>query len=200
MLSPMTFLRNRQSDTPMPSRRRRAATRGVLVALVAVLAITPAAALAGAPIEQYHDRFSESFSAVACGIAVDVEVVATNNFFVYADGSVKGTGSYKATLTNPLNGTSVMLSSAGAFTDTAPVVDEAAGTITFHPVIKGLAGKIQTANGPVLLDAGIIAFADTFDLDTGEFISGEVTLSKGPHPEADSDFTRSCEVIAQALG
>lgn len=199
MLNHMPLLRHRQSPTDIPRRRRRGAARGVLVALVAAVSIGPAAALGAAPAEQYHDRFTESFSDVVCGIAVDVEIVATNNFFVYADDSVKGTGSYKATLTNPLNGASVVLTSAGAFTDTVPVIDEVAGTITFHPVIKGLAGKIQTANGPALLDAGIIALADTFDLDTGELISRQVMLNKGPHPEADSDFTRSCEVISQAL-
>lgn len=197
MLNHMTLLRNRTSPTDIP-RRRRAAARGVLVALVAAVLIGPAAALGVAPAEQYHDRFTESFSGVVCGIAVDVEVVATNNFFVYAGDSVKGTGSARATFTNPINGASVVQSYAGAFTATAPVIDEAAGTITFHPVIKGLAGKIQTANGPALMDAGIIAFADTFDLDTGEFISSEVTLNKGPHPQGD-DFTRVCEAITQAL-
>ena len=173
--------------------------RTVLASLLATCALAPATALAAAPVEQYHDRFTDSFSDVVCDIAVDVDIDARDNFFVYADGSVKGTQSAKAMLTNPLNGTSVLLSSAGSFTDAAPVVDEAAGTITFHPVLKGLAGKIQTDNGTALIDAGIIGFADTFDLDTGEFLSGEVTVTKGPHPEADSDFTRSCEVIAQAL-
>jgi len=36
-------------------------------------------------------------------------------------------------------------------------------------------------------------------LETGEFISSE-TIVKGPHPEADSDFTLFCEVISGALG
>ena len=45
----------------------------------------------------------------------------------------------------------------------------------------------------MLRDAGIITFADTFDLETGEFISSETIVNKGPHPEADSDFTLFCE-------
>ena len=78
-------------------------------------------------------------------------------------------------------------------------MDEEAGTITFTSTFKGLPEKIQTANGPVLLrDAGIITFMDTFDLDTGEFISSDVII-KGPHPEAESDFTLFCEVITEAL-
>jgi hypothetical protein len=78
-------------------------------------------------------------------------------------------------------------------------VDEDAGTITFFTTYKGLPERIQTANGPVLLrDAGFATFADTFNLETGEFISSEFT-AKGPHPEAGSDFTLFCEVISEAL-
>ncbi len=167
--------------------------------IAAALALVPAAAGAAAPA-QFHDRFTESFSDSLCGIEADARATVTNNFFVYADGSVKGTGSSKVTVTNPLNGKSVVLSSAGQFSDAAPVVDEQAGTITFHPTYKGLPAKIQTEGGSVLLrDAGLIAFADTFDLDTGELVASDTTVNKGPHPEADSDFTRSCEVIAAAL-
>jgi hypothetical protein len=78
-------------------------------------------------------------------------------------------------------------------------VDEEAGTITFLTSYRGLPQKIQTANGPVLLRAaGVITFAATFDLETGEFISSEITV-KGPHPEDDSDFPLFCEVISEAL-
>ncbi len=64
---------------------------------------------------------------------------------------------------------------------------------------KGLPEKVQTTHGPVLTrDAGLITFADTFDLGTGDFIGSEVTVN-GPHPEADSDFLLLCEVITEAL-
>jgi hypothetical protein len=99
-----------------------------------------------------------------------------------------------------VNGKSVVVSNAGQVTGPPPVVDEEAGTITFLTSFKGLPEKIQTAQGAVLLrDAGIITFADTFDLETGEFISSETIVNKGPHPEADSDFTLFCEVISGAL-
>ena len=59
--------------------------------------------------------------------------------------------------------------------------------------------EIGPGNGRVLLrDAGVITFRDTFDLETGEFLGTEVTVS-GPHPEADSDFTLFCETIVAAL-
>jgi len=51
----------------------------------------------------------------------------------------------------------------------------------------------------LLRDAGVISFANTFDLETGDFISFEVTVNNGPHPEADSDFTLFCETLTAAL-
>ena len=166
-----------------------------------LLTAAPAGAAAGAkPIERFHDHFTESFSDEVCGIPVDVVVVVTDNFFLYDDDSFKDTSSFRATLTNPANGKSVLNTSAGQVTGPAPIVDEQAGTITFLTSFKGLPEKIQTANGPVLLrDAGFVAFADTFDLETGDFISTEIVVNKGPHPEADSDFTLFCEVISEAL-
>jgi hypothetical protein len=169
------------------------------VALITALTVLPAGALAAKPIAQFHDHFTESFSDELCGIPVDVDIVVTDNFFLYADESFKDTSSVQATFTNPVNGKSVVVSNAGQITGEA-IVDEEAGTVTFLTSFKGLPEKIQTEKGPVLLrDAGIITFADTFDLETGEFISSEITVNKGPHPEADSDFTLFCEVISTAL-
>jgi hypothetical protein len=174
--------------------------RTLLVALITALAVLPGSALGGKPVEQFHDHFTESFSDEICGIPVDVDLVVTDNFFLYADDSFKDTSSFSSTLTNPTNGKSVVISSAGLVSGPAPLVDEEAGTITFFTSFKGLPEKIQTANGRVLLrDAGFVTFADTFDLETGDFISSEITVNKGPHPELDSDFTLFCEVISEAL-
>jgi hypothetical protein len=179
---------------------RPALVRACLVALVTALVVLPAPALAAQPIEQFHDHFTDSFSDEICGIPVDVGLVVTDNFFVYADDTFKDTSSVKTTFTNPENGKSVVVSSAGQITGPPPVVNDEAGTITVLTSYKGLPEKIQTAHGAVLLrDAGIITFADTFDLETGEFISFEIILNKGPHPEADSDGTLFCEVITGAL-
>ena len=35
--------------------------------------------------------------------------------------------------------------------------------------------------------------------ETDEFISSEVIVNKGPHPDLDSDFELFCEVVAPAL-
>jgi hypothetical protein len=174
--------------------------RTLLVALITALAVLPGRALGGKPVEQFHDHFTESFSDEICGIPVDVDLVVTDNFFLYADDSFKDTSSFSSTVTNPTNGKSVVISSAGLVSGPAPLVDDEAGTITFFTSFKGLPEKIQTANGRVLLrDAGFVTFADTFDLETGDFISSEITVNKGPHPELDSDFTLFCEVISEAL-
>jgi hypothetical protein len=174
--------------------------RTLLVALITALAVLPGSALGGKPVEQFHDHFTESFSDEICGIPVDVDLVVTDNFFLYADDSFKDTSSVSSTVTNPTNGKSVVISSAGLVSGPAPLVDEEAGTITFFTSFKGLPEKIRTANGRVLLrDAGFVTFADTFDLETGDLISSEITVNKGPHPELDSDFTLFCEVISEAL-
>jgi hypothetical protein len=171
-----------------------------LAALITVFAVLPGTASAAKPIAQFHDHFTDSFSDEICGIAVDVEVVVTDNFFLYADETFKDTSSVQATFTNPQNGKSVVVSNAGQISGPPPIIDEQAGTITFLTSFKGLPEKIQTAQGPVLLrDAGVITFADTFDLATGEFISSQTIVKNGPHPEADSDFTLFCEVITGAL-
>jgi len=179
---------------------RPTVARALLVALITALAVLPASAFGAKPIEQFHDHFTESFSDEICGIPVDVKLVVTDNFFLYADESFKDTSSFMATVTNPVNGKSVVISSAGLVSGPAPIVDEEAGTITFLTSFKGLPEKIQTANGRVLLrDAGFVTFAKTVDLETNEFISSEVIVNKGPHPDLDSDFTLFCEVITKAL-
>ncbi|MEO6579126.1 MAG: hypothetical protein ABIO99_09560, partial [Candidatus Limnocylindria bacterium] len=111
------------------------------------LTVLPATALGAKPIEQFHDHFTESFSGEICGIPVDVKVVVTDNFFLYADETFKDTGSVKQTFTNPVNGKSVRLSSAGTVSGPPPIVDEEAGTITFLVSFKGLPEKIQSADG-----------------------------------------------------
>jgi hypothetical protein len=177
--------------------------RALLVTLIAAfaLAVVPGTAFGAKPIAQFHDHFTDSFSDVICGIPVDVDIVVTDNFFVYEGDTFKDTSSFQSTNTNPVNGKSVLISSAGQVSGPPPIVDEEAGTITFLTSYKGLPERIQTVNGPVLLrDAGFLTFADTFDLETGEFISSEIVVNKGPHPEADSDFALFCEVMTGALG
>jgi hypothetical protein len=175
------------------------ALRGLVSALLLALALLPGTGLAASkPIAQFHDQFTETFSTELCGIEVDAVAVVADNFFVYADDSFKDAASARVTFTNPDTGKSVVVSNAGTVTGTA-IIDEEAGTISFVTSFTGLPEKIQTASGRILLrDAGVITFTDTFDLETGDFLGTDVTIS-GPHPEADSDFTLFCETIVAAL-
>jgi hypothetical protein len=126
--------------------------RTLVAALISVFAVLPGTASAAKPVAQFHDHFTDSFSDEICGIAVDVDLVVTDNFFLYADGTTKDTSSTRSTFTNPENGRSVVVSSAGQIAGPPPVIDEDAGTITFFISFKGLPEKIQTAHGPVLCE------------------------------------------------
>jgi hypothetical protein len=129
-----------------------------------------------------------------------VDLTVTDNLFLNADGSFKDASSVREIFTNPLNGKSVIISVAGQTAGAAPVVNEEANTISFDTTYKGLPEKLQTGHGPVLLrDAGIITFRDTFDLTTGDFLGEQTIVEKGPHPQADSDFTDFCQVVTNAL-
>ncbi len=172
-------------------------------ALIAALTISPVSAHAAAPLV-FHQNFADSVENVdLCGINVDLlsKGVFTDKIFLDSAGNVlrfTSTLSVKNTFTAD-NGKSVVIQAANLFVDPGVVIDEASGTITFSSTFKGLPEKISTPHGPVILrDAGVITFSDTFDLNTFEFISSDVVI-KGPHPEAESDFVRFCEVITAAL-
>ena len=177
----------------------------LLLALVVALAAVPATALAAKP-DVFHANFSDSVDDVTvCGIIVDIrsEGVFTDKLFFDKDGNpvrFQSTFSQMTTYT-AANGKSVLVQNSGQFTSPEPgLIDEQAGTITFLETFKGLAERLWTPHGPVLFrDAGLITFLNTYDLDTGDLISGEIVVNKGPHPDAESDFTLFCEVLTDAL-
>jgi hypothetical protein len=177
--------------------------RVLLLIGVVALAVAPAGAI-GAKPERFHERVIEFFEADnVCGLTVDTTVsgVFTDLVFFDQEGNFvrfMSLSSFRVTFTDA-DGDSVIVQNAGLFQE-EEVVDVEAGTITFLATFKGLPEKIQTAQGPVLLrDAGVVTFADTFDLATGEFISSEVTVVKGPHPELESDFELFCDIVTEAL-
>lgn len=178
--------------------------RALVVALVVTFVVLPAGAL-GAKPEIFHANFLDTEEdADVCGITVDIvaEGVFTDKAFFDKQGNLirfESTSSGKVTFTAE-NGKSVINQFAQQYVEAEPIIDETAGTITFVYSFKGLPEVLRTPQGPVLLrDAGLITFADTFDLETEEFLSSEILVNKGPHPEADSDFTLFCEVITEAL-
>jgi hypothetical protein len=154
---------------------------------------------AGGPSTVIHDRVAEEFTEenfCGSGLTVDVQVGGVQNIHLGRE-SIRGTGEVRAVITNPENGNLVTVSSAGQF-HTELVAGDPGGVHTFHATFKGLAEKVQTAHGDILLrDAGVITFADTFD--GPNFLGSEVIVNKGPHPDADSGFTLFCQRVVPVL-
>jgi hypothetical protein len=166
------------------------------LALFAALALMPAAALAAPPGHEHFRDVGTFVDEDFCGTGQEIDGsfdVRVNIWFSPegAEDLVRTTFSGKQVLTNPDTGDSVTVSFAGQTTEVT-ISGDPAGLHTILVTTKGLPEKIQTSH------AGIIAFEDTFDGD--EFISEEIVLVKGPHPEADADFELFCEVTVPALG
>ena len=164
---------------------------------LALLALGPPA-LADTPTF-IHDQIDAHFSEPGfCGSGITVDVVVSGVQTIRLRGEdVQVTGRVRAVVTNPQTGASVVVSSAGQVRDEI-VSGDAGGVHTHLLTFKGLPEKIQTAGGEVLLrDAGVIAFADTFD--GHHLLSSEVVVNKGPHPEADADFALFCSTMVSAL-
>jgi hypothetical protein len=177
-------------------------TRGgsILATVVTALAVLPGTTSADPPA-RFHDHSSQTFEFNLCGISGEGTLVSTSNLISFADGSSRVTYSSKATYTNPLNGRSVRLASAGQQISGQSIVDDQAGTVTVVFSTAGLYQRIQTGHGAVILrDAGLITTRVTFDLETGEVIS-RTTVINGPHPQQDPefDFDAFCEIITDAL-
>lgn len=156
-------------------------------------------AFGGAPTV-IHDRIdgAELSEADFCGTGLTVEHVIDGVQNLQLDGEgFRGSGHFRDVITNPDNGQSVVVSAAG-HVEGRLVSGDPLGVHTHLVTFKGLAERIQSARGEVLTrDAGVIAFADTFD--GPRFLGGEVVINKGPHPEADADFALFCTTVVRAL-
>ena len=176
--------------------RRSCGTGAIVGAPLLSMAFPPTTAHAATVV---HDRVSAQFAEpdfCGSGLAVEVTARGIQNIQLGEDG-IRGTGEIHVVITNPENGASVILSSAGQVRGEL-LSGEHDGLHSHLVTVRGLPEKIQTAGGAVLLrDAGLIAFVDTFDGQ--QFISSEIVLNRGPHPEADADFTLFCGVVVAAL-
>ena len=155
----------------------------------------------------FHANYEDTFLDIdVCGITVDAVTAGqfTDHLLFDKNGNVVryiGTASGSVTYTNA-DGDTLTSQFGQQYVDADPIIDEQAGTITFVYSYKGLPERVTTSSGgrARIRDAGFITFADTFDLETGEFISSETLVNSGPHPEADSNFELFCEVFVDALG
>jgi hypothetical protein len=181
---------------------RRTLLTASLLAATATLAL-PAVAHADPP-EHFHNPFDETFeNENVCGINVDIHVQGHLNLWLRTDheGNVnfEATRMESDTFTAD-NGKSVLIQIKGLYAETVPIIDEAAGTSTYDFTVRGQWQTIRTPHGPALLkDVGLITLAAVVDIEADQFLSLEVLVSHGPHPQADSDFTVFCDVFTSAL-
>jgi hypothetical protein len=181
-------------------RRLAAASGAGAVLMLMTLAAAPAALAADQQVNHFRDVFTD-VDPDFCGtgqqidIAVDVRVT---EWLAPHQADYKATVTGTVTFTNPLTGDTVINHFANAFWDET-ISGDPEGIHVHAFTTKGLPELFKTPHGGVLTrDAGYIVFQDTFDGDT--FISSEIVVNNGPHPQADSDFELFCEIMPEALG
>jgi hypothetical protein len=182
-----------------PRARRLIAATGFSVILVA-FAAAPAALGAGQQVNHFRDIATDS-DPDFCGTGQRIDIainVRVNEWLAPHRADYKSTVSGKITLTNPLTGNVVIQRLAG-LSLVVTVAGDPAGLNTREFITKGLPELFKTPHGGVLTrDAGYIVFRGEFDGDTP--LSFETVVSKGPHPQADSDFELFCQIVPGALG
>ena len=180
--------------------RRFALSLGIVVAAIS-LVVLPAAIAANPDVN--HFEFSDTFSDddfCGTGMTVDISVAGHGTEFFAPNQPVEYRNHVEGNtvFTNPLNGKTVINHFANTFSD-ATISGDPEGLHVHEFTFKGLAEMFRTKRGGVLLrDAGYIIFRQTFNGD--EFISSEIFVNRGPHPDAESDFALFCEVMTSALG
>jgi len=182
--------------------RFRARVRSLAAATaLGVAAIAAPGALAAAP---QHDHFRDIGTDVDpdfCGTGKQIDIafnVLVNEWSAPHGADFRSTATGTFTLTNPLTGDSVIQRFAGPVSNTF-ISGDPEGIHVDVVTVKGLPELWKFPHGRVLTrDAGYIQFLVTSDGD--EFISQEMVVDKGPHPQAESDFELFCEILPPALG
>jgi hypothetical protein len=178
---------------------RRLAT--VASAAVALLAVAGSPAPADSPQGNHFRDVGTDVDPDFCGTGQTVEIafnVRVNEWLAPHNADFKTVTSGKVVFTNPATGASVINQFAGP-TWVTTISGDPEGLHVEQVTVKGLPELVKTPHGGVLIrDAGYITLQNTFDGD--EFVSGEILVDKGPHPDAESDFELFCQVVPEALG
>jgi hypothetical protein len=176
----------------------------LLVAIaIAALALGGVPSAVAADPGVNHFTFTGSFTDdnfCGTGQTVDISVSLRGTEFLSPNQPVdyRNVSDGNSVYTNPLNGATVIQHFAGPFSDTI-ISGDPAGVHTHELTFRGLPELLRTAHGGVLVrDAGYIVF---HEVDNGDvFVSSEIVVDRGPHPDAESDFTLFCDVMTSALG
>ncbi len=179
--------------------RRLAAATALGVGLMAVVAASGALA-AGQQHERFHDVFTDVDSDF-CGTGQEIDIafdVWVNAFHAPKQGLYKETARGTLTFTNPLTGDTVI----NRFANRTKVVLVSGDPEGLHEVLVTVTGLPELIKGPhggvLIRDAGYVLLRQTYDGE--EFISSEVVVMHGPHPDLESDFELFCQVMPGALG
>jgi hypothetical protein len=179
---------------------RRLAAAVALAAASVALTAAPAAPAAAPDVHHFHDVGTE-VDPDFCGTGVAIEIafdVRGTEWLAPHSADYKNVQSGAVTFTNPLNGAVVINRFSGPYTERL-ISGDPDGVHVVESSYKGLPELIKTSQGGVLArDAGYLTLRTTFDGD--EFVSQEIVINNGPHPEADSDFDLFCGVVTEALG
>jgi hypothetical protein len=178
--------------------RRFALVVGIVVALG--LGAVPSAVAANPEVN--HFTITESFTDgdfCGTGQAVDTSISVKGTEFLAPNQPVdyRNVTQVNVVFTNPQNDATVIRHAAGPVSETA-ISGDPLGVHTVEITVRGLVGQLRTADGVVLLGAGYLVLHEVFNGD--EFVSREIVVNKGPHPNADSDLALFCDVTTAALG
>ena len=153
------------------------------------------------------DQFTDGpFPDEICGVSGTTTIHGTFVFRDTANGGFFASGTFWVVFTAD-NGKSITVFAAGPTkSGTAPMIDEAAGTVTTTTTFVGLPEKLSITHGPTLLrDAGIVTITRVFeytgnpDEPFGDLISQSLSGLHGPHPDLLSDFEAFCNVLGPYL-
>ena len=178
--------------------RKFALLVGIIVALG--LGGVPSAFAVNPDVSRF--AFTESFTDPDfCGTGQEVETLLSvkGTEFLAPNQPVdsRNVTVVKVVYTNPQNDATVVRRAAGPLSETL-ISGDPEGVHTVELTVRGLSGLLVTADGAVLLGAGYIVFREVFNGE--EFVSREIVVNRGPHPNLESDLVLFCDATTAALG
>lgn len=171
--------------------------------VVAALGLGGAPSAVAANPEVNHYTISDSLTDndfCGTGQTVDVSVFVRVTEFLAPNQPVdyRNVVEGNVVYTNPLTGATVTDHLANGFSETI-ISGDPLGVHTVERTANGLVHMYRTENGGVLyLDAGYIVVREVYNGE--EFVSREIGVDRGRHPDIESDLTLFCDVMPSALG
>ena len=174
----------------------------LLVGFIVVLGLSAAPSAFAADPEANRFSFTESFTDpdfCGTGQPVETSISVKGTEFLAPNQPVDYRSVTQVTVvyTNPENDATVVRHAAGPLSSTV-ISGDPEGVHTLEMTVSGLSGLLRTADGVVLLGAGHIVFREIFNGE--EFVSREILVNRGPHPNLETDLALFCEVTTDALG